>query len=500
MTYWFPHPLGEVVTSLIDAGSAHRVPARVPVQHLPVLAVHAAAAGRDGAADAARRLRSAALLDQGDEAGVARRTALHYTAAMPEYVLALDQGTSSSRAILFDRARRAGGAGVAGVPADLPAAGLGVARSGGDLVVAARSGAQACSRTRGRAPRTSPRSASRTSARRRSSGNGRPARAVADAVVWQCRRTAGICEELRARGLEPEVRARTGLLIDAYFSGTKVRWLLDNAAAGMQQRAEAGELAFGTVDSWLIHKLTGGRDARHRRDERIADDAVQPARRRLGRAHARRAARPARDAAARSSTAAASSPRPTRRSSDARSRSPASPATSRPRSSGRAASRRAARRTRTAPAASSCNTPATDASVLRARPADDGRVAHRRRAAASRSKAASSSPARRCSGCATGSGSSRRRPRARRSPRSVPSSGGVYVVPAFAGLGAPHWDPYARGTIVGITRGTTAAHICARHAGGDRAADTDVVELMERETGVRCRSCASTAARRQRSV
>ena len=81
---------------------------------------------------------------------------------------------------------------------------------------------------------------------------------------------------LRARGLEAEVRARTGLLIDAYFSGTKVRWLLDNSGAGMQQRAEAGELAFGTI-RLVAHPQAHRRPrARHRRDERIADDAVQP--------------------------------------------------------------------------------------------------------------------------------------------------------------------------------------------------------------------------------
>ncbi len=78
------------------------------------------------------------------------------------------------------------------------------------------------------------------------------------AIVWQSRQTAPICDELRSRGLEDEVRARTGLVIDAYFSGTKVRFILD-AVDGAQQRAERGELCFGTVDTWLLYKLTGGR-------------------------------------------------------------------------------------------------------------------------------------------------------------------------------------------------------------------------------------------------
>src|SRR5205823_14290150 len=81
---------------------------------------------------------------------------------------------------------------------------------------------------------------------------------VHPAVVWQSRASAAICEELRARGLEPLVRAKIGLVIDAYFSGTKVRWILDRVP-GAQRRAERGELAFGTIDSWLIWRLTGGR-------------------------------------------------------------------------------------------------------------------------------------------------------------------------------------------------------------------------------------------------
>jgi glycerol kinase len=79
-----------------------------------------------------------------------------------------------------------------------------------------------------------------------------------NAVVWQCRRSAGICEKLKGEGLEGFFREKTGLLLDAYFSGTKVKWMLDEVP-GLRARAEFGELAFGTIDSWLIAKLTGGR-------------------------------------------------------------------------------------------------------------------------------------------------------------------------------------------------------------------------------------------------
>ena len=81
---------------------------------------------------------------------------------------------------------------------------------------------------------------------------------VYNAIVWQCRRTAPICDQLTADGLGPYVKEKTGLLIDAYFSGTKIKWILDNVP-GARERAERGELLFGNVDSWLIWNLTGGR-------------------------------------------------------------------------------------------------------------------------------------------------------------------------------------------------------------------------------------------------
>ena len=81
---------------------------------------------------------------------------------------------------------------------------------------------------------------------------------VYNAIVWQCRRTAGFCDELRAAGLADKFREKTGLLIDPYFSATKIRWILENVP-GAYQRARSGELLFGTVETWLIWKLTDGR-------------------------------------------------------------------------------------------------------------------------------------------------------------------------------------------------------------------------------------------------
>ena len=80
---------------------------------------------------------------------------------------------------------------------------------------------------------------------------------MGNAIVWQCRRTAALCDRLKADGAEPEIRRKTGLVVDAYFSGTKIRWMLDHDPA-LRPRAERGELCFGTVDAWLLWQLTGG--------------------------------------------------------------------------------------------------------------------------------------------------------------------------------------------------------------------------------------------------
>ena len=176
---------------------------------------------------------------------------------MAGFVLALDQGTTSSRALLFDEAgaivaseqhefsqsfprpgwvehdpeeiwqtqlRAARGAlSRAGIPASEVAA-IGITNQRETTVVWERS-------------------------------TGVP---IHPAIVWQSRQSSGICDALRAKGLEETIRARTGLLIDSYFSGTKIRFILD-AVSGAQARAEAGELCFGTIDSWLLFKLTKGR-------------------------------------------------------------------------------------------------------------------------------------------------------------------------------------------------------------------------------------------------
>ena len=142
--------------------------------------------------------------------------------------------------------------GAAGIPADLPAAGLGRARR------RRRSGrrsrgvhARGAGQGRHRRRATSPRSASPTSARRRSCGSARPGRPIANAIVWQDRRTAPHVRRAARGGPRDDVRARRpASSLDAYFSGTKLEWLLDNVP-GARARARRGELAFGTIDAWL---------------------------------------------------------------------------------------------------------------------------------------------------------------------------------------------------------------------------------------------------------
>jgi glycerol kinase len=172
-------------------------------------------------------------------------------------ILALDQGTSSSRAILFDAAGRV----VAQASQEFPQLYPEPGHVAHDPEAIWESQLAVARRVLGESETTPADVAAIGVTNQRETtvvwdrATGRP---VADAIVWQSRVTAPFCEELRSRGLEPLVRARTGLPIDAYFSGPKVRHILD-AQPGLRARAERGELCFGTVDSFLIWRLTGGR-------------------------------------------------------------------------------------------------------------------------------------------------------------------------------------------------------------------------------------------------
>ncbi|HKJ24956.1 MAG TPA: glycerol kinase GlpK [Myxococcota bacterium] len=173
------------------------------------------------------------------------------------YVLALDQGTTSSRAILFGREGEIVAVDQNEFPQHFPQPGwvehdpLEIWES----QVAAARGALAKAGVGARDVAAIGITNQRETTLVWDRATGEP---IYPAIVWQSRQTAPICDELRARGLADEIRARTGLVIDAYFSGTKVKFILDRVP-GSRERAARGELCFGTVDTWLVYKLTGGR-------------------------------------------------------------------------------------------------------------------------------------------------------------------------------------------------------------------------------------------------
>ncbi|HQR21386.1 MAG TPA: FGGY family carbohydrate kinase, partial [Burkholderiaceae bacterium] len=175
-----------------------------------------------------------------------------------KYLLALDQGTTSSRAIVFDRSGRMVASAQKEFRQIYPQPGW-VEHDAAEIWSTQLSCAQAALRQAGITAQ-SVAGLGITNQRETTviwdRSTGAP---IANAIVWQDRRTAGVCADLRERGLEQRVRSRTGLVLDPYFSATKIAWLLDHVP-GARVRAERGELAFGTIDSWLIWNLTGGRE------------------------------------------------------------------------------------------------------------------------------------------------------------------------------------------------------------------------------------------------
>jgi glycerol kinase len=175
----------------------------------------------------------------------------------PRHLLALDQGTTSSRAIVFDLAGAIKGVGQIELPQIYPAPGWvehDPERLFADSIAAARQALAAAGlEARDIAAIGITNQRETTVLWERSTG-----RPLHNAIVWQDRRTAPLCEKLRRDGHEDLVGKRTGLLLDPYFSATKLAWLLDHVP-GVRERARRGELAAGTVDSWLLWRLTGGR-------------------------------------------------------------------------------------------------------------------------------------------------------------------------------------------------------------------------------------------------
>ena len=175
---------------------------------------------------------------------------------MPKYIMALDAGTTSNRCILFDKTGKMCSVAQREFTQYFPRPGwvehdadeiwasqLGVAVEAMNKIGAAAADIAAIGITN-----------QRETAIVRDRNTGEP---VYHAIVWQCRRTSEYCDSLKERGLTEKFRQKTGLVIDAYFSGTKIKWILDNVP-GVRERAERGEILFGTVETWLIWKLTKG--------------------------------------------------------------------------------------------------------------------------------------------------------------------------------------------------------------------------------------------------
>ena len=176
---------------------------------------------------------------------------------MSGHILAIDQGTTSSRAIIFDPQMRTASSAQTEITQHFPQTGW-VEHDANEIWNTVLSTARDALAKSGTAPGAIA-AVGITNQRETTvvweKATGRP---LHKAIVWQDRRTAEMCDRLKVDGYEKLFTAKTGLLLDPYFSGTKLRWLLDNVE-GLRARAEAGEVCFGTIDSWIIYKLTGGR-------------------------------------------------------------------------------------------------------------------------------------------------------------------------------------------------------------------------------------------------
>lgn len=305
---------------------------------------------------------------------------------------------------------------------------------------------------------------------------------VMNAIVWQCRRTAGMCDALRAQGREPLVRERTGLVIDAYFSGTKVAWVLKHVPEA-RRLAEEGVLAFGTVDSWLIWKLTGGREH--------LTDATNASRTMLFDIHSGTWDP---DLLGMLDVPASMCPRVVDSAGVLAETDPAVFGARVP-IAGIAGDQQAAL------FGQACiepgmakNTYGTGSFLLQTTGQTPVHSTKGLLTTIAWSIGGQRTYALEGSIFVTGAvvqwlrdglGLIERAEDTEAIAGEVPDTGGVVVVPAFVGLGAPVWDPYARGTIVGITRGTTRAHL-VRAALESMAYQTrDVVEAMAEDAGQR---------------
>ena len=396
------------------------------------------------------------------------------------YILALDAGTSSSRAIVFDRARRVVAVSqrefrqiyprpgwVEHDPVEIWETQLAVAREALAKASLTAADIAAIGITNQRET---------TVVWNRETG-----RPVCNAIVWQCRRTSDACDELRRRGLAEPVRAKTGLLIDAYFSGTKLRWILDNVK-GARADAVAGKLLFGTIDAWLVWNLTGGRvhatDVSNasrtmlfdigalRWDDDILRELDIPA-------SVLPEVRPSSGDFGESAPELFGAPIPIR---------------------GVAGDQQSALFGQACfEAGDAKNTYGTGCFMLmntgtRRVPSANGLLTTVAWSVGGRTSYA-------LEGSVFTAGAAiqwlrdelgllSRASDSEAMARAVPDTNGCYVVPAFTGLGAPYWDQYARGAILGLTRGVGRNHIVRAALESLAYQTADVLDAMRKDAGI----------------
>jgi glycerol kinase len=393
---------------------------------------------------------------------------------MADYILALDQGTTSSRAIVFDRAGQPCAMAQQEFTQHYPAPGW-VEHDANEIwtsqlatISAVLAKAKIGAADLAAVGITNQRET--TVLWERATGN-----PLARAIVWQDRRTAADCERLRAAGVEAELTRRTGLLLDPYFSGTKLAWLLDQAP-GRRQRAERGELCFGTIDSWLAWQLTGGRHH--------ITDATNASRTLLYNLltgdwdpwllELLRIPRACLPQIVPSSFQIGASARIGDRDV---------PLTS------------MAGDQQSALFGQACfaegmakNTYGTGCFLLlntgSSALASNNRLLTTPTCAA-RTYALEGSVF--VGGAAVqwlrdGLGIISKSSEIESLAASVPDSGGVFFVPAFTGLGSPHWDPHARGILLGLTRGTTRGHIARATLEAIAFQCAELLQAMTRDT------------------
>ena len=399
---------------------------------------------------------------------------------MTKFILALDQGTTSSRAIIFNHAGRIVAAAQQEFPQILPSPG----HVEHDPEAIWSSQLQVARDALAKANLTAADIAAIGVTNQRETtilwdrATGKP---VANAIVWQSRITAPICEQLRQAGHEPLFRQKTGLVLDAYFSGTKVKHLLDKH--GLKSRAERGEILFGTVDSFLIWRLTGGR--RHVTDYSNAsrtllfnihtldwDDEL------LRILDIPRAmlpeVRPSSEVYGNTDVALFGGEIPIAGDAGDQQAATFGQACFEPGSAKNTYGTGCflLLNTGTKPIQSQHNLLTTIGWGV------NGKVVYCLEGSVFIAGAV-------VQWLRDGLGIIKSSGEVEQLAASVPDSDGVYFVPAFVGLGAPHWDPYARGAIFGLTRGTTAAHLARAAIESMAFQSRDLLAGMQEDAGVK---------------